>query len=53
LSNDRPHSTQNFAPATSGAPHCGQNRILRFVPERFQAAQHRRVKVSGAPLPVV
>jgi hypothetical protein len=23
----RPHSTQNFAPAISGAPQCGQNRI--------------------------
>src|ERR1700687_1756864 len=25
-----PHSTQNFAPAMAGVPHCGQNRIRRF-----------------------
>src|SRR5512135_2169906 len=36
----RPHSIQNLAPAIRGAPHCGQNRISKFLHDSFQTLQH-------------
>jgi hypothetical protein len=35
----RPHSTQNFALAIKGVPHCGQNLIKKDLYEVFPQAQ--------------